>query len=240
MKNLYFLDKGNCQAVMTDQQIQYVYKFALTNKNDNVTRKEDKLGKEIVMILKRYIKYAANIRRFKNSVKIINALENTTNRGLGRFFPDTQIVYIKAKIFSAKGRIYSHTGYAIKQEYVKEIFGNDTPLYSFNWQELVDVQTELWKYGIGINAKADTWGPKNWCRTNNNRIRLVDTSHLCSDKNKIKSMLCHRVLDERRKRLINAGGNTAEIIDEYLNYISKKLTPDKIDRIWCCKNKKLA
>ena len=80
MKNLYFLDKGNCQAVMTDQQIQYVYKFALTNKNDNVTRKEDKLGKEIVMILKRYIKYAANIRRFKNSVKIINALENTTNR----------------------------------------------------------------------------------------------------------------------------------------------------------------
>ena len=55
-----------------------------------------------------------------------------------------------------------------------------------------------------------------------------DTSHLCSDINKVKSMLCHRVLDERRERLINAGGNKIEIIDNYLNYISRKLTRIKL------------
>ena len=43
-------------------------------------------------------------------------------------------------------------------------------------------------------------------------------------------MLCRPVLDEKRKRLINAGGNTAGITDKYQDYISKKLTPNKLIR----------
>ena len=135
-------------------------------------------------------------------MKILEYLQTSSNKRLETFFPFTEVIKISANIMCANKKRYRHKGKVIKQEFLYEIFGNHTPLNSFNWQDIVEVQTELWKRGVGINAKADTWGPKNWGKTEGNKLKLVDTSHLCCEKKEIKLMLKQEVIEQRRRRLI--------------------------------------
>ena len=98
---------------------------------------------------------------------------------------------------------------------------------------MLNVQLELWKYGIGIGAPAETWGPKNWGKTNSNAIKLVDTSHLTDNFNLVSEMIDTDIMEYRKRKLLSMNTkNNLSDIEEYFKFMKSSLNLKNLNCQW--------
>jgi len=161
-------------------------------------------------------------RLFKYVISCLQKL--SFYESLHNLFPETAIVYGVIKGFKYKG-------YVIRQRKVDTFFNNKTPLDSFNWDELVDIEYRLWSYGFGLNVSAETYGPKNWGSVDG-KVRLVDTSGITTDINKIKHILNTESFINKRVKQFRLHNKTPQLVDRYIEYIKGKINSKHLDRFW--------
>jgi len=103
-------------------------------------------------------------------------------------FPPTDILDEIDVVFEWEGQSNRYQGSSYLQ-YRVEVFDNYTPLDSFNWDAIIEIQHQLWRIGVGLGCFAEVWGPKNWSRTKNGDVRLADLSCLTQNKNCVSRLL---------------------------------------------------
>jgi len=175
---------------------------------------------------------AKNIKKVVKSDSIFRMLYRSNIIDIHTCFPQTDILDEVDVVFEWEGRSNRYKGSAYLQRRV-EVFGNYTPLDSFNWDTIIEIQHLLWKAGIGLGSSAETWGPKNWSRAKNGEIRLADLSSLTQDKNRVRARLGGTAIQKRRYRLeqfqpIRCRGE----IDSYLIYMGKYLNQESLNSLW--------
>ena len=200
---LEYYKKGNCQAVFRGGEEDYVYKVPLQRRDDVDSISFTLNPKVAYSFLKQGRKYQRNIRRFAMNVQVLQRLEKLAKNGLQEFFPETVIFSVNRNTHIISGKKYGYSGPIIKQELVEEFFDNTVSLRSFDWQNIIDVETELWKYGIGLGATAETWGPKNWGRVKDGSVKLVDTSHLTRNCRLVVDNVRSEIMKFRKEKLLS-------------------------------------
>ena len=229
---LKYYKKGNCQAVFSDNKNQFVYKVSLSRNFDNNPISISLNPKYIYKYLLEESRYRKNLIRFNNSIKILNRLEKLSEKKLDKFFPNSTIILANKFQLIIDSKTYYYSGQIIKQEFVNQFFDNTTILKSFDWTQMLNVQLELWKYGIGIGAPAETWGPKNWGKTNN-AIKLVDTSHLTDNFNLVSEMIDTDIMEYRKRKLLSMNTkNNLNDIEEYFKFMKSSLNLKNLNRQW--------
>lgn len=174
---------------------------------------------------KRAAKAAGAVRAFR-------ALAESTTFTLSDCFPETEIVDEVDVTFEWKGRMRAYRGPAYVQ-HKAEMFGNDTPLDAFDWEAIPEAQHRLWRAGVGLGSGAETWGPKNWCRTNRGEIRLADLSSLTRDRERVLNCLSEATRETRRRMLSKRQPlRCREQIDLYLAFMAERLAREPLDRLW--------
>ncbi len=230
---LKYYKKGNCQAVFSDNKNQFVYKVPLSRTFDNRSTSINLNPKFIYKYLLEESRYRKNLIRFNRSIKILNRLENLSEKKLNQFFPNSTIISAKKFPLIFDSKKYHYSGPIIKQEFVNQFFDNTTMLKSFDWTQMLNVQLELWKYGVGIGAPAETWGPKNWGKTNINAIKLVDTSHLTDNFNLVCEMIDTDTMEYRKRKLLSINkNNNLNDIEEYFKFMKSSLNLKNLNRQW--------
>lgn len=230
---LKYYKKGNCQAVFSDNKNQFVYKVSLSRNFDNNPISISLNPKYIYKYLLEESRYRKNLIRFNNSIKILNRLEKLSEKKLDKFFPNSTIILANKFQLIIDSKTYYYSGQIIKQEFVNQFFDNTTILKSFDWTQMLNVQLELWKYGIGIGAPAETWGPKNWGKTNSNAIKLVDTSHLTDNFNLVSEMIDTDIMEYRKRKLLSMNTkNNLNDIEEYFKFMKSSLNLKNLNRQW--------
>jgi len=230
---LKYYKKGNCQAVFSDNKNQFLYKVSLSRNFDNNPISISLNPKYIYKYLLEESRYRKNLIRFNNSIKILNRLEKLSEKKLDKFFPNSTIILANKFELIIDSKTYYYSGQIIKQEFVNQFFDNTTILKSFDWTQMLNVQLELWKYGIGIGAPAETWGPKNWGKTNSNAIKLVDTSHLTDNFNLVSEMIDTDIMEYRKRKLLSMNTkNNLNDIEEYFKFMKSSLNLKNLNRQW--------
>ena len=230
---LEYLTQGNCQTVLLDKNNKLVYKIPLSKKSDNLSVSFPVTPRAFHHFLIRQRHYRSNKIRFAESVKILKYLEKNSKNGLNEFFPCTKVFSIEKLQYDYKGKNKTYTGEIIQQEYVEIFFNNTIPLNSFDWTVIPTIQKELWRYGVGICAPADTWGPKNWGKTFDNCIKLVDTSHLTEQFQLVSQMLDPKIMEFRKAKLLSFEGIHDPILTkEYFEYIGSHLDRKNLYQNW--------
>ena len=230
---LEYFKKGNCQAVFTGAEKDYVYKVPLQRSNDVDSISFSFNPKAAYSFLKQGRRYQRNISRFAMSVQVLQRLEKMAKNGLMEFFPETIISSVKSNTHIISGKKYDYSGPIIKQEFVEEFFDNTVSLRSFNWQNLVDIEIELWKYGIGLGATAETWGPKNWGRIKGGSVKLVDTSHLTQNFHLVAENIRPEIMKFREKKLLSYDKIHNSIdVEEYFKFMRSYLNINTLRNNW--------
>ncbi|RLB70050.1 MAG: hypothetical protein DRH07_09405 [Deltaproteobacteria bacterium] len=182
--------------------------------------------------------WAAHCRRAKRIKKaatadqIFRMLLQSKTVDVHACFPQTDILDEVDVIFEWEGRSKRYQGSAYLQQRV-DFFDKYTPLDSFNWDAIIEIQQHLWRAGIGLGSAAETWGPKNWGRTKNGEIRLVDLSSLNQNKNRVSTLLDCTLSQKRRQRMVQFQPLRCQgQIDPYLTYIGNQLNQESLDRLW--------
>ena len=174
---------------------------------------------------KRVAKAAGALRTFR-------ALSQSTTFILSDCFPETEIVDEVDVTFKWEGHMRGYRGPAYVQHKV-EMFGNDTPLDAFDWEAIADAQHRLWRVGVGLGSGAETWGPKNWCRTNRGDIRLADLSSLTQDRERVLNCLSEATCNPRRRMLNERQPPRGrEHVDLYLAFLAERHGRESLDRLW--------
>lgn len=225
--------KGNCQAIFWNGKKKFVYKIPLSRKYDNNTNSISLNPKDIYKYFREEWRYQKNTIRFNNSIRILDRLEKISKNGLEEFFPETTIISVNRNEHIVGDKKYYYSGNMIKQELIDDFFDNTVSLQSFNWKEILNIEVELWKYGVGIGAPADTWGPKNWGKTNSNAVKLVDTSHLTENFKLVSKMLHPDIIEYRKKKLLSFNTvHSPHDIDQYFEYMSSFLNLENLHNKW--------
>lgn len=230
---LKYYRKGNCHAVFSENKNQFVYKVSLSRNFDNNPISISLNPKYIYKCLLEESRYRKNLIRFNNSIKILNRLEKLSEKNLDKFFPNSTIILANKFQLIIDSKTYYYSGQIIKQEFVNQFFDNTTILKNFDWAQMLNVQLELWKYGVGIGAPAETWGPKNWGKTNSNAIKLVDTSHLTDNFNLVSEMIDTDIMEYRKRKLLSMNTkNNLNDIEEYFKFMKSSLNLKNLNRQW--------
>lgn len=125
-----------------------------------------------------------------------------------------------------------YRGWAIRQARA-EVFDNGTGLNTFSWAEITDRQLALWQLGLGLGAAAEAWGPKNWGRTLDGHIGLVDFSHVIDDIHATAALRVP-VQRERRRMALHAGqpSSCQKLVSSYIDFVEAALSVDVLKRSW--------
>ena len=146
-------------------------------------------------------------------------------------FPETKHVKVNVR-FEWEESMNSYEGFAYLQRKV-EFFGNDTPLNSFNWNTIPEIQYRLWKMGVGLTSPGEIWGPKNWGKTHQGDIRLADMSSLSRDRERIFKGLTSIARERRRLRLHERQPEFCRnLVDIYIEFMAERFTPEIFSRLW--------
>jgi hypothetical protein len=151
---------------------------------------------------------------------------------LSSCFPETEIADDVDVTFELQGQTRRYCGSAYVQCKV-EFFGNDTPLDSFDWEAIAEVQHRLWRMGVGLGSGGETWGPRNWCCTNEGKIRLADLSSLSPDIDLVRRRLSDSTRKLRRRQLRKCQPvHCLQQIDRYLVFVQDRLQRESLDLLW--------
>lgn len=125
-----------------------------------------------------------------------------------------------------------YSGWAIRQMRA-DVFNNSTGLDTFAWPAITDKQLVLWKLGLGLGAAAETWGPKNWGRTVDGRIGLVDLSHIVTDKHIVRNLLLPTQRERREKALFASQPSRCQaLVPLYIDFVASHLSVAVLERNW--------
>ncbi len=172
------------------------------------------------------------IKKAAMAGRVFRMLYQSETIDISLCFPETKIVDEVDVRFSWEGQTKRYQGSAYIQRRV-EVFGYDAPLDSFNWDVIIEIQHYLWGAGVGLGSGAETWGPKNWCRTKQDKVRLADLSSLTQDKKRVGKRLNSAIRQKRRKRLERFQPvRCREHIDPYLAYIGEYLNQESLNKLW--------
>jgi len=179
-----------------------------------------------------YHRRAKQVKKVFSADQIFRILLQSKAIDVNKCFPPTVILDEVDVVFEWEGRSNRYKGPSYLQRRV-EVFGNSTPLDSFNWDAIIEIQHQLWRAGIGLGSSAETWGPKNWSRAKNGEIRLADLSSLTQDKNCVRQRLGCTAIQKRRHRLEQFQPPRCRgQIDSYLIYIGNQLNQESLDQLW--------
>ncbi len=146
-------------------------------------------------------------------------------------FPETKHVKVNV-CFKWGESICNYEGFAYLQGKV-EFFGNDTPLNSFNWNTIPEIQYHLWRMGVGLTSPGEVWGPRNWGKTHQGDIRLADMSSLSRDRKKVLKGLTGIARERRRLRLHERQPEYCHnLVDIYMEFLTERLAPEIFSRLW--------
>ncbi len=179
-----------------------------------------------------YCRRAKQVKKAAAADQIFRMLLRSKSIDIDKCFPPTDILDEVDVVFEWEGRSNRYQGTAYLQRRV-EFFDTSTPLDSFNWDAIIEIQHHLWRAGIGLGSVRETWGPTNWGRTKNGEIRLADISSLNQDKNRVSTLLVSpkiQIIQRRMKRFqpLRCQGQ----IDSYFTYIGKHLNQESLNRLW--------
>ena len=179
-----------------------------------------------------HFRRAKRIKKAAMAGRVFRMLYQSETIDIFPCFPETEIVDEVDVSFVWEGQTNRYQGPAYIQRRV-EVFGNDTPLDSFNWDAIIEVQHYLWRSGVGLGSGAETWGPKNWCRTKQDKVRLADLSSLTQDKKRVGKRLNSAIRQKRRQQLERFQPvRCREHIDPYLAYIGEYLNRESLNQLW--------
>lgn len=232
MKFNYY-NRGSRVAVFESEEDNFVYKIPLIRKYDSLKKQKCNYLKVLYRYLRDEYKYHNNKIKFLENIKLLESLKNKSKNNLEEFFPELKLLDFHNEVYKISNKEYLYTGKVIKQKKVSEFFRNFTSLHSFNWEEIIKIQMELWRYGIGLNSEKDTWGPGNWGRTDSGEIKLVDTSQLTTSYKLVAKCLMPEVIQNRKRILISFDKfHKKVILDEYFKYISSNLNLNNLNKNW--------
>ena len=179
-----------------------------------------------------YCRRAKQVKKAATADQIFRMLLQSKSIDIDKCFPPTDILDDVDVSFEWEGRSNRYQGTAYLQRRV-EFFGTATPLDSFNWDAIIEIQQYLWRAGIGLGSVRETWGPKNWGRMKNGEIRLADISSLNQDKNRVSTLLDSPKIQIIRWQMeeyqpLRCQGQ----IDSYFTYIGKHLNQESLNRLW--------
>lgn len=170
--------------------------------------------------------------RAAGAARAFGALAQSSTLTLSDCFPETEIVDDVDVSFEWEGRIRSYRGSAYIQRKV-EMFHNNTPLDAFDWEAVPEVEHRLWRAGVGLGSGGETWGPKNWCRTDGGEIRLADLSSLTQDAGRVLVCLSEAMRERRRRKLRECQPARCHgQVDGYLAFMAERLGRESFDRLW--------
>jgi len=179
-----------------------------------------------------YCRRAKQVKKATTADQIFRMLLQSKTIDVNKCFPPTVILDEVDVMFEWEGRSKSYQGWAYIQQRV-DFFDKYTPLDSFNWDAIIEIQHHLWRAGIGLGSAAETWGPKNWCRAKNGEIRLADLSSLNQNKNRVSTLLdCTTAQKQRQKMEQFQPLRCRGEIDSYLTYIGNQLNQESLDQLW--------
>jgi len=151
---------------------------------------------------------------------------------LSNCFPETEIADDLDVTYEMLGQTLRYSGSAYVQCKV-QFFDNHTPLDSFDWEAIAEVQHRLWRMGVGLGSGAETWGPKNWCHTNDGKTRLADLSSLSPDLDLVRKRLSNTTRELRRRKLRKYQPvDCRPQIERYLAFVSDRLRRESLDQLW--------
>ncbi len=230
---MYGFKQGTCQAVLTDISKTHVFKVPLTRKYDQKPLPNGLNPKNVYRRFLKQRRYTENVKRFKNSIRILQKLEQSTENQLEQFFPHTEIFFVENIEHFVGKKLIRYSGPIIKQELVPQFFGNNICFNCFAWEAIPKVQIELWKYGVGIGAPADIWGPKNWGLTGSGAVRLADTSHITEDFDLIMRLLEVSTLENRKTQVLKQNEvSAASLIEQYFEFMRQKINAESLSKYW--------
>ena len=230
---MYGFKQGNCQAVLINSQKTHVFKVPLTKRYDQNAIPYSWRPRRIYRRYLRMQRYRQNVLRFETVITILKKLEKITDHRLEIFFPSTEIFRVNGMEHIVGESRLRYSGPLIKQEFVENFFGNNVCLDSFDWEDIPRVQIELWKFGVGIGAPADTWGPKNWGLTKSGSVRLVDTSHISEDFDCIMNLVGDDTMWSRRMQLFSQNNvSPPRLIERYFEFIRQHINRDNLVKHW--------
>lgn len=237
---LNFLDRGKCQIVFAGEDPEVVYKLPMAARYlSAVDEAREQAGKPMLPGRKTWtrrnrlrIQLLTNHRAMRRSAAILERLDQTTPGGTGRFFPETRVIALDQAELVVGGERFRYSGFALQQARVADFFEHDTPLGSFDWSELREVVTGLWRQGVGLASVADTWGQKNWGHDAHGRVRLIDTSHLSEDREQVAGRVAPGATAALQRKLIAGGAGSPEHVRSYFETLSCELNPERLRALW--------
>ena len=253
-RSLSVFAAGGAVTVFTNHDREFVYKVPLVTEFDVAGRAShawrQKIRREFSRSLRNprrlssFIDLAARRRwaqtfysirkqEFATCLACLSFLSEILGSEEQPFFPKTKTVSGANYIFQIGDALYLFDGPIIKQKMVECLSTDD----KFSGDELqkigrriVDIQTELWRYGIGLTKSSETWGPSNWGRTADGCIYLVDLGSLSHDQANVRRYLTTESAKKRAEKLRNYG--VSDDVDSYMSFISERLNPETLDREW--------
>lgn len=237
---LNFVDRGKCQIVFTGEAPEVVYKLPMAARYlSAVDEAREKAGKPLLAGRKTWsrrsrlrIQLVVNHRAMRRSATILERLNQTTPGGCRRFFPDTRVVSLDRAELIVGSRSFRYSGFALQQARVSDFFERDTPLASFDWDELRGVVTGLWRQGVGLVSVADTWGQKNWGHDAQGRVRLIDTSHLSEDREKVAGRVAPGATAALQRKMVVEGAGNPEQVRSYFESLARDFNPECLRALW--------
>ena len=237
---LHYVDRGGRQIVFRGDSPDFVYKlpmavrFLRATDEQFVSRGGEPLrtARGRIMRLRRIMALLSNRGVFVRCALTLDRLSKSVDGELERFFPHTEIRELGGVDLVIGRHEFSYSGPALWQAWVDDFFDRQTPLDSFDWDELVEIVTGLWRQGVGMASIADTWGQKNWGRDRHGRVRLVDTSHLTNDLAKVEARIVPGATRALQAKLIGCGAGTPECVRAYFAHLERRINPETLHSIW--------
>ena len=237
---LNYVDRGKCQIVFAGDDPEVVYKLPMAPRYlsavDAARAEAGRAQRTGRWAWTRRVQLRAqlltNRGAMQRSAAILERLGQTAAGGCGRFFPETRVVALKRAELVVAGREFRYSGFALRQALVTDFFERDTPLDSFDWGELRDVVTGLWRQGVGMASVADTWGQKNWGRDVHGRVRLIDTSHLSEDLEQVQARVAPGATEELERKLVARGAGSPAQVRCYFETLARDLNPERLRALW--------
>ena len=171
-------------------------------------------------------------KKFENSLRIIRHVATYRKDKLDLIFPKIRIVENVRLTLCHSGFKYKYRGVVMKQNFVNFLY-NKTPLHLVNKSQIIKIQITLWECGVGLGTAAANWGPKNFGISSDGSLKLVDTSGLTRDFNKIEKHLTKDVIKDRKKQFLRFPEiHDKNEINEYFDFISRHVNQDTLRTKW--------
>lgn len=147
-------------------------------------------------------------------------------------FLETKIIENKTILYRDEGRKQRFQGTVLQQE--KSVFlDNSTDLDSFDWNEIVQLHTGMWRLGVGLYAFSEFWGPRNWCFGADKRMRVGDFSHLTAQPSLILKVFSKSMIETKTQLLLKRHPPEKEsLVKGYMNFLTSRLTPAVFAEHW--------